>query len=186
MDLYAYSQIENLEGILKDNNINIPRLRGLRLMAKEKRVTDKELDDLIKEEKKDYLVSWLRQHNDFIISFSKDNKHHKAFIYKGKNQWGEKEVVGYDFSKVHGKDRKHIKFKWKQIEKAYRSQYDLFNKYAGKNVLYVHARLGSTNWSTFKIDTKHPMYLGMVDDAFDTSYCDIYYDLSLGVKEVVK
>ena len=35
MDLFAYLQIEDLEKYLKDNNIEIPRLRGLRLMKDE-------------------------------------------------------------------------------------------------------------------------------------------------------
>ena len=35
MDLYAYSQIENLKHLLEENKIDIPRLRGLRLMKDE-------------------------------------------------------------------------------------------------------------------------------------------------------
>ena len=35
MDLYAYTQIDELEEIMKANNIGVPRLRGLRLMSKE-------------------------------------------------------------------------------------------------------------------------------------------------------
>ena len=31
MDLYAYSQIDKLEKIAKENNIKVPRLRGYRL-----------------------------------------------------------------------------------------------------------------------------------------------------------
>ena len=35
MDLYAYTQIDELEEIMKANDIEVPRLRGLRLMSKE-------------------------------------------------------------------------------------------------------------------------------------------------------
>ena len=35
MDLYAYSQIEKLEELVKANGINLPRLRGYSLMSKE-------------------------------------------------------------------------------------------------------------------------------------------------------
>ena len=36
MDLFAYSQINDFDHLLKDNNIEIPRLRGVRLMSQEK------------------------------------------------------------------------------------------------------------------------------------------------------
>ena len=39
MDLGAYAQITNLNDLLEFNNIDIPRLRGLRLMANEELVT---------------------------------------------------------------------------------------------------------------------------------------------------
>ena len=35
MDLFAYSQIDDFDHLLKDNNIEIPRLRGVRLMSQE-------------------------------------------------------------------------------------------------------------------------------------------------------
>ena len=36
MDLGAYVQIGDLESLMKANGIDIPRLRGLRLMSEEK------------------------------------------------------------------------------------------------------------------------------------------------------
>lgn len=36
MDLGAYGQIENLKSIAEANNIDIPRLRGYRLMKNER------------------------------------------------------------------------------------------------------------------------------------------------------
>ena len=36
MDLFAYSQIDDFDHLLEDNNIEIPRLRGVRLMSQEK------------------------------------------------------------------------------------------------------------------------------------------------------
>ena len=50
MDLGAYAQIDDLEKIMKDNNIDIPRLRGLRLMKDEKPLTKAEREDIIKED----------------------------------------------------------------------------------------------------------------------------------------
>ena len=39
MDLGAYTQIEELENIAKDNGIEVPRLRGYRLMKEESKIT---------------------------------------------------------------------------------------------------------------------------------------------------
>ena len=47
MDLGAYAQIEDLEPVMTNNNIDVPRLRGLRLMENEKPLTEKEIKDLI-------------------------------------------------------------------------------------------------------------------------------------------
>ena len=172
MDLGAYSQIDKLSNLLTKNKIEITRLRGLRLMKEEKPISDEELEEVIKEQKKEYLINWLKQHSDWCWDSRKAKNIHPAFI-RGKNN----EIVDYDFSKVHGEDRKHIKFHWKKIEKEYAAQYEMFNRYAGKNVLYVHARQGGGNRFYYPIDTKHPMYLDDIDDAFDSTYCDIYYDL---------
>lgn len=182
MDLYAFAQIEDLQHYLDDNNIDIPRLRGLRLMKDEKIITDEETEKSVKGDQIDYAVHWLREHCDWCWSSWKMDRKHKAFIY-GKDEHGNKAVVGIDLSKVHGKDKKRIKFHWKQIKKRYYEQFGMFNKYVGKNVLYVHARLGSTNWSDYKVDTTHPMYLERIDDAWDGTYCDIYYDLDKAVNK---
>lgn len=176
MDLYAYAQIEKYQKILDDNQIKIARLRGLRLMKEEELITDEDIQKRISEEKTDYAVDWLRQHCDWCWSSTKADKRHKSFVY-GKDENGERTVIGVDFSKVHGKDRKHIKHHWKMIRKAFTDQYEMWNRYVGKNVLYVHARQGGGNRSWYPIDTSHPMYLEDIDDAWDKTYCDIYYDL---------
>jgi len=44
MDLGAYAQIDSLEQILRQNNINVPRLRGLRLMSEEKPVSREDIE----------------------------------------------------------------------------------------------------------------------------------------------
>lgn len=183
MDLYAYAQIGGLEHLLEENKIEIKRLRGLRLMTDQEPVTEEEANERIEHEKLEYAVNWLRQHSDCCWSSRYMYKHHKAFIYGKPDENGDREVVAIDFSKVHGKTRKHIKFAWKKIVKAYHAQYDMWNEYVGKNVLYVHARQGGGNRPWYPIDTKHPMYLNDVDDAWDCTYCDIYYDLDKAVKE---
>lgn len=140
MDLYAYSQIDNLKKYLEENNIDVPRLRGLRLMKDEELVTEKDVEADTK--------VWL------ILAV-----HPKA----------------KSINDLHGKKRK----KYKLVLKHARKQYDIFNKYVGKNVLYVHARLGGSNWTFYGGSEleKHPLYLERVDDYFDNTYCDIYFKL---------
>ena len=82
-----------------------------------------------------------------------------------------------NWNKIHGRARKDIKFEIKKAKKKTLEVYNLWNKYAGReDVLYIHARLGSTSWS----DIRHyqyankPWYLDSIDDSYDTSYCDIY------------
>lgn len=185
MDIGSYMQIDDLKYLLKENHIEIQRLRGLRLMKEEELISNEQLKKEVKEAKKDYAIEWLRQHSDSMwCSTNAQYCHHKSFICKT-NEDGKKEVIDVDFTKVHGEDRKHIKFIWKKIEAAYTNQYEMFNKYVGKNVLYVHARQGGNNRDWYPIDTKHPMYLDDVDDAFDNTYCDIYYDLDKGAKNEI-
>ena len=47
MDLGAYANIENLSAIASANGIDVPRLRGYRLMVKEEPITKKELEEEI-------------------------------------------------------------------------------------------------------------------------------------------
>lgn len=44
MDLEAYINIEDLEQIAKENGIDIPRLRGYRLMKEEEPISQKKID----------------------------------------------------------------------------------------------------------------------------------------------
>lgn len=140
MDLYAYGQIDDLKKYLEENNIDIPRLRGLRLMKDEELVAEKDIE----EETKVWLIL--------------------AVYPKAKS-----------INDLHGKVRK----KYKLALKHARKQYGIFNKYVGNNVLYVHARLGGSNWSFCGGSEleKHPLYLERVDDYFDSTYCDIYFKL---------
>ena len=140
MDLYAYSKISDLKKYLEENNIDIPRLRGLRLMKEQKLVNEKDIEEEIK-----VRFKW-------------------AVYPKAKS-----------INDLHGKKRKKYKLFLKHIKK----QYDIFNKYVGKNVLHVHARLGGENWACCGGSEleKHPLYLERVDDYFDNTYCDIYFKL---------
>ena len=183
MDLYAYNQIENLEQILTENNIEISRLRGLRLMKKEEPITSEEIENIINNTKLENAIRWLKQRSWDFWSSSKDDKVHEAFIYKTvPDEYNEGEferkIVAIDWSKVNRKDRNTIKLKNREDENRIRTNINMFNSYVGKDVLYVHARQGGGNRDYYPIDTKHPMYLSDCDDYWDSTYCDIYYDLT--------
>ena len=47
MDLYAYTQIEDLQAIAARNGISVPRCRGYRLMKNEEHVTTAEIEQMI-------------------------------------------------------------------------------------------------------------------------------------------
>ena len=100
MDLYAYSQIKHLQNILDENKIVVYRLRGLRLMKDEVLIEEKELQKVIKKEKVEYAVRWLKQRSEIIWDSVKDKKRHKAFIYSI-DEDGEKVVIGIDLTKVN-------------------------------------------------------------------------------------
>jgi hypothetical protein len=179
MDLYAYSQIESLEDLLKKMNIEIPRLRGLRLMKVEEPITDEELKETLNkiliEEAENILTSDYFDTGWMSHTYPTPPNKKKYIVYDK-----DENVVAIRWDKLHGKKRKQLKYMLKQYQKGYYETMKLFNSFCGKDVLYVHARIGSNNWDYFKCDyiTKYPQYISRCDDCFDTTYCDIYFDLS--------
>lgn len=174
MDLGAYVQIEDLKEILEKQNIQVPRLRGIRLMKNEKIVSQKEIDEMINDEILSIVKNMVEQ--GFLHGWCswKDDTRNDILI---RNK--DREVIGYHWNKIHGKKRKKIKFEIKKCKKEYQKQYDLFNSFVGKDVLYIHSRIGGNNWNFyhgFEL-VKHPDYLGHCDDAWDGTYCDIYFKI---------
>jgi len=165
MDLYAYTQIEDFEDLAKENGIEVPRLRGYRLMTEEKFVPQEVIDN----EKKDCELEAL---NDLIGYFRS-----RKYVETAYDAWGSYGTIRWD--KIHGKRRKKLKFEIKKQKRRIQQQYDAFNKYVGQNVLYIHARIGGENWLYYKGHEleKQPWFLETVDDSFDGTYCDIYAKL---------
>lgn len=188
MDLGAYIQIEDLEQLANINNIDVPRLRGYRLMSEETPIEiDSIITDMIREIYKQGCIS--------IPSFCPDSAIHK---FSAKTDYLRKKYLTsegeFRWELLHGKRRKNMKFAVKKMKKAVLHQYETFNKYAGaSNVLYIHARIGGSNWSFYQgyLLEKEPWFLEKVDDCFDDTYCDIYarLDKTISVssnKELVK
>lgn len=178
MDLYAYTQIDKLREIAKENGISVPRLRGLRLMKNESIVTKDEINEMIHSTNIDIVKGLCR-----TPRLWDPNSHCHCYSY-------ETDIIVRHFLKetednaeirwdrIHGKKRRILKFEIKKNKRKYMKQYETFNKYAGReDVLYIHARIGGNNWTFYNGDNtvaKEPWFLEKVDDAWDSTYCDIY------------
>ena len=186
MDLGAYVQIEDLEKIAKDNNIEVPRLRGYRLMKDEKSVSDKEIKDMMKRSEV-YLCDALCcsvpfwDGNSCCSEFSpKTDYLWKYYLVSSTDAEGYKGYTDIRWDRIHGWKRKVLKFEIKKNNRRIQKQFDMWNKYAGKeNVLYIHSRIGGNNWDYYGGNKlmKEPWFLDRVDDYFDSTYCDIYASL---------
>lgn len=185
MDLGAYTQIGDIDiqKIVEDKGISVPRLRGYRLMSEEEPVTENEIADIISND-----ASWIYekfvcsspvrfrpQSHGIEFSATTDRLREKYLIKD------DGRVVGIRWNLIHGRNRKELKFALKKSRKRIMDQYSTFNKYAGhSNVLYIHARIGGNNWNYYgghDIE-KQSWFIEKVDDSSDVTYCDIYADIS--------
>lgn len=187
MDLGAYAQIDNLERIMEDNGIEVPRLRGLRLMKNEKPVSKEELLDMAKSDGLYRCVklcqsippfnwnsNWseMSDRTDAICEYYLELPRYES------GDFNHLDPIGVRWDRIHGKKRKAFKYVIKKAKKEVFRQFDLWNKYAGRDdVLYIHARLGSGNWGGYdcdKVVKSQPWFLDYVEDYFDCTYVDIY------------
>lgn len=180
MDLGAYVQIENLNKIAKENGIEVPRLRGYRLMKNEEPFDMKKIDkkkialDCVKELccnepfwTPNTLLSSFDSWTDYLCDY---------FMVKVKDDNGYKKYTEVRWNRIHGWKRKVLKTYIHNEYIRQCRQWEVWNKYAGKDdVLYIHARIGGDNWHYyFDRVVGKPWFLEKVDDAFDSTYCDIY------------
>lgn len=184
MDLGAYTQIENLDKIAKENGIEVPRLRGYRLMKNEEPFDIKNIDkkkialDCVKELccsepfwNPNSHFTTLDYWTDYLCDY---------FMTKGKDEDGYEKHIEVKWNKIHGWKRKVLKTYIHNEYMRYRRQWEVWNKYAGKDdILYIHARIGGNNWPHyFNEVVGKPWFLEKVDDSFDSTYCDIYAKIS--------
>lgn len=188
MDLWAYMQIEELEGVAKDNNIDVPRLRGYRLMKDEEPMPQEEINKMKKdceiEVIKDLCEAepfWNPNCSCFEFSYRTDCLK-DFYLVKGKKEDGCINYISVRWDRIHGWKRKIAKFQIKKQRQKIQNQYKIWNKYVGrKDVLYIHSRMGGSNWKNFEGKTelmKQSWFLDRVDDCFDDTYCDFYAKLN--------
>lgn len=180
MDLGAYINIDELDEIAKKNGIDVPRLRGYRLMKDEEPISEEEIREMEKATAI-HTVANLCEADPFWSSdpawytSSRWTRYLKDY-YLVKDSEGDYVDIRWD--RIHGKKRKILKFEIKKAIRKIRKQWAMWNKYAGQDgVLYIHSRIGGNNWMYFKgpeLVEKQPWFLDRVDDHFDSTYCDIY------------
>lgn len=182
MDLGAYVQIDKLDKIAKTNGIEIPRLRGYRLMSEEKPVTQDEMKQMLNGCEVSAAKGLIQSEpfwciNASILVYSDRVRKMERHYLIERTVDGYKRFVGVKWNKIHGKKRKTLKFAIKKEKQKTLRQWNAWNKYCGRNdVLYIHARIGGRNWEYFGGNElkKQPWFLEKVDDSFDETYCDIY------------
>ncbi|MBQ6504997.1 MAG: hypothetical protein IJI57_13900 [Flexilinea sp.] len=177
MDLGAYAKIKDLGQIMIDNGIEIPRLRGLRLMSEEKPLSEEEINDEIKfvglKKCKDLCQSDFHLNANWFELSSRTDRIKKKYIIYDKDE----NETGVNWKNLHGRKRKLFRYCLKSAKKRVLQTYRSFNRYCGQeNVLYIHARIGGKNWGYFggPLIARQPWFIEKADDAFDSTYCDIY------------
>ena len=180
MDLGAYIQIADLDKIAKENGIEIPRLRGYRLMKDEELISQ----DEIKRMKKDCVIEVVEElccskpfwssNPEYIIYNTYTDRLRRYFLIKDKDG----NYVDIRWDRIHGKKRKILKYAIKKKERKIQAQFDTWNRYAGKEgILYIHSRMGGKDWESYEgkdLILKQPWFLDRVDDCWDETYCDFY------------
>ena len=189
MDLYAYAQIDELDELAKKNGISVPRLRGYRLMKDEKPITaedwkeirhDIEIDvmEMLCESEwgRDKWGRWLTDSTRAKCAYHIKN-YECRYMSEDEDGYKEPEIR---WDRLKGKKKRIFITHVKNALRKYKKQYDVWNKYCGRDdVLYIHARLGSSNWSGYNGGqlANQPWFLEHVDDGYDCTYCDIYAKL---------
>lgn len=178
MDLGAYMQIEDLEKLAKANGIEVPRLRGYRLMKDEQKVDYTHMFKGIDIEcVEEFCTSYPFWSNNPIYSeFSSYTDYLKHLYLEYEQNIKHNEPIRVRWERIHGWKRKRLKLAIHNYKKRIKMQYDTWNKYVGReDVLYIHARIGGNNWPYYCGEViGKPWFLEKVDDYYDSTYCDIY------------
>ena len=194
MDLGANAQIDKLQAIAEASGIDVPSLRGYRLMGEEAPLSDEEIEEIINDA---VGTCW------WLFSSNSDPEWYEhtwdEFVkgYRPQNvPPGQKYCYPeQDDQKKVRKKKIHTTSIFQEVgmvEAMVKRQYMLWNRYAGRgDVLYIHSRMGGdarvhqtyegeyARWNGFDARDQ-PWYLDSCPDANDPTYCDIYARISAG------
>lgn len=115
MDIGAYAKINDLSTILDSTGINIPRLRGLRLMAMEERITEEEIKEMTASAEVDAVEDLVRAcppwsvNSDCHSYCKRTDDNLKRFLVYTKKENGYERPTAVRWEKIHGTRRKKIK-----------------------------------------------------------------------------
>lgn len=182
MDLYAFCQIGELDELAKKNGIEVPRLRGYRLMKDEKPIDD--YTDVRFEVELDVVERLCRTmwgRTPWITHSVYTDKKVEKYIKNLECRYMDKDDPEYKapeicWDKIRGKKRRIVKTWVKNELRGFKKQYEVWNKYCGRDdILYIHARIGGGNWPYYYDQVvDKPWFIEKVDDGWDSTYCDIY------------
>lgn len=188
MDLEAYMNIPDLEKLAQANGIDIPRVRGYRLMVEEPKISEETIQEVNKQVEITVVkrlceaVPFWSSHPDYRISCLQSDIYKDFYLVSEKTENGWIDYTDIRWDRIHGKKRKILKFEIKKMKRKVRQQYDTWNKYAGReDTLYIHSRMGGNNWKQYEYKkdiTEQPWFLERIDDFFDNTYCDFYAQIS--------
>ena len=179
MDLGAYVQIADLDKLAKVNGISeINRLRGYRLMRDEEPV---DVEEICKKQEVEICKELCEMHwnpnNPWVECSSTTKALCKKYINNYDKIYENYDSLSINWEVMTDQEKEILKDFMEKRFQHYREQWNLWNSFCGRNdVLYIHARQGTTNWSdtTFKDYEDKPWYLAGCNDAWDLSYCDMY------------
>ena len=181
MDLGAYARINEFAELAKANGIEIPRLRGYRLMEHEYSVPLGEIRRLQRECAIDIVKGFCDSEPPWCLNpdwYGYSAERQNYYLTFERNEEGVRSAVGVRWDRIHGKNRKILKYAIKRKQRKIQAQLSMWNKYAGQpDVLYIHSRMGGGNWEHFENKDSilnQPWFLDRVDDWWDGTYCDFY------------
>ena len=143
MDLQAYLNIDDLSAVAEANGIEVPRLRGYRLMALEQPMTEEEIWSM-----EQSMVRYT--YKDGCNSIPRFTPQSGWSEFSPLSEWYQEKYLTPEgdlkWNLIHGKRRKNMKFAVKKVKRAVREECAAWNRYAGmEDVLYVMARIGGNN-----------------------------------------
>lgn len=178
MDLGAFVQIEDLASIAKANGIEVNRLRGYRLMRDEK---PEDIEAICKDREVSLCeelcaMKW-NPDSQFLCYGGSTDPYFNKFIINYDKRYEKGVRLSINWEIMTDAEKEILRSYIEERTADFKKQWSLWNSFCGRNdVLYIHARQGTTNWSetTFKDYQDKLWFLAACNDGDDPSYCDIY------------